>query len=80
MNGNVVLPPVVENLDRIRQLEEENALLLKGLQMGVSGNAAEVQLSADEFRMLQDKVMLLTERNQGCNLFRFFVSVSYFWF
>lgn len=65
VNGNTVLPPAVENLDRIRQLEEENALLLKGLQMGVSGTAAEVKLSADEFRMLQDKVMLLTERNQG---------------
>ncbi|XP_065345680.1 serine/threonine-protein kinase Genghis Khan isoform X4 [Cloeon dipterum] len=48
---------------KIAQLEEENARLQKRLQLGSGPASEEVKLSADEFRMLQDKVMLLTERN-----------------
>ncbi|XP_059484559.1 serine/threonine-protein kinase Genghis Khan isoform X4 [Neocloeon triangulifer] len=48
---------------KISQLEEENSRLVKRLQMTPGSAADEVKLSADEFRMLQDKVMLLTERN-----------------
>jgi len=65
-NGNQVIPPASDNTARILQLEEENALLVKRLQVGnVGASADDVKLSADEFRMLQDKVMLLTERNAG---------------